>query len=388
MTKRNGPALAAGLMALALTVPAPAQEGPAPLLARIKAVKAEGQGNADAARAWRQLVELGPSALVPTLTALDDADPVAANWLRTAVDAIAEREMKAGRRLPVEALETYVKETKHAPAGRRLAYEWLTRVDPMTPSRLLPGMLNDPSVELRRDAVAVVLTEAQKLLDKGDKEAARATYQKALGGARDRDQVDLIARQLKKLGVEVDLAAHFGFVRTWHVVGPFDSTGGKGYKEIYDPERKADLAATFKGKGGAALAWKEHTTTDPYGVVDLNKAIGKHMGAAGYALAVVESPAERPVELRATSNNAVKIYLNGHLLYAKEEYHHGMYLDQHVGRGTLRAGRNEILIKVCQNEQKDDWAQSWQFQLRVCDSVGGAVPLVPMDKGQAREEKK
>ena len=49
-------------------------------------------------------------------------------------------------------------------------------------------------------------------------------------------------------------------------------------------------------------------------------------------------------------------------------------LAQHAGAGTLKAGRNEILIKVCQNEQKEDWAQMWSFQLRTCDSVGSAVP--------------
>jgi hypothetical protein len=50
-------------------------------------------------------------------------------------------------------------------------------------------------------------------------------------------------------------------------------------------------------------------------------------------------------------------------------------MDQHVGRGTLKAGRNEILVKVCQNEQTDSWAQQWSFQLRVTDALGGAVAL-------------
>ena len=36
---------------------------------------------------------------------------------------------------------------------------------------------------------------------------------------------------------------------------------------------------------------------------------------------------------------------------------------------------NEILIKVCQNEQEDTWAQLWSFQLRVTDHLGGKVPL-------------
>jgi hypothetical protein len=49
--------------------------------------------------------------------------------------------------------------------------------------------------------------------------------------------------------------------------------------------------------------------------------------------------------------------------------------DQYLARGKLKAGRNELLVKVCQNEQSEDWAQDWKFQLRICDASGGAVPL-------------
>jgi hypothetical protein len=71
--------------------------------------------------------------------------------------------------------------------------------------------------------------------------------------------------------------------------------------------------------------------------------------------------------------NACKIWLNGELLLEREVYHTGMDIDQYVGKGKLKSGRNMILVKVCQNEQTEDWAQSWQFQLRVCDSRGTAV---------------
>ncbi|MBI3406864.1 MAG: hypothetical protein HY040_00725 [Planctomycetes bacterium] len=51
-------------------------------------------------------------------------------------------------------------------------------------------------------------------------------------------------------------------------------------------------------------------------------------------------------------------------------------MDQHAGKGTLNKGRNEILIKVCQNEEKETWAEPWSFQLRICDDLGAAVPVV------------
>src|SRR5262249_40929654 len=131
----------------------------------------------------------------------------------------------------------------------------------------------------------------------------------------------------------------------------------------------------WKGKNHIPLRWSAHLATDPYGLVDLNKVIGKHMGVVAYAYAVVESPRLQPVQVRAGSNNAVKIFLNGKEIFFREEYHHGVQMDQHVGLGTLKAGQNDILIKVCQNEQTEDWAQNWSFQLRICDALGGAVPM-------------
>jgi hypothetical protein len=347
----------------------------APLLASIKAVGREGSGNVEAARAWRELVRLGPAVLPAVLAAFDDADRTTANWLRTAADAIAERALAGKQSLPTAELGQFILHQQHSGPARRLAYEWLARVDPKAPDRLLPGMLHDPSLELRRDAVERALQEAQASLNKGDKPGATAAFRKALSGACDRDQVDRIAKELHALGVEIDLAAHFGFLRQWLLIGPFDSHGGTGFQRVFPPEKSIDLAATYSGKNGMPVRWIAHTTTDPNGVIDLNKAIGKQMGAAAYAFAAVLSSSERPVQVRAGSQNAIKIYLNGKLIFFREEYHHGMQMDQHIGTGLLRAGRNELLIKLCQNEQTDDWAQNWSFQVRVCDPIGEPVSL-------------
>jgi hypothetical protein len=366
---------AVGVLGLLLARPTRGADEVGPLVARIKAVGAEGAGNPEAAAAWKQLVRRGPDVLPDLLAALDDAGPVAANWLRAAVDAVAERQLAQGRSLPAAALEKFVRDTRHSGPARRLAYEWLARVDAEAPKRLLPGMLHDPGAELRRDAVGLVLADARRRLERGDRPGAAAAYRKALAGALDPEQVDEIAAKLRELGTEVDLAAHFGFLRDWRLLGPFDNHGGAGFTAAFPPEKKVDLAGRCKGKGGVELRWARYTTADPYGVVDLNKALGKHSGAAAYAYAVVVSPAERPVQVRVGSENAVKVFLNGRPIFSREEYHHGMRIDQHVAPATLRAGRNEILLKVCQNEQKEEWAQKWSFQLRLTDAAGAKVPL-------------
>jgi hypothetical protein len=343
-------------------------------LQKLRAVGREGAGHEEAAAAWKAVVARGPAALLPVLGAFRDADPRAANWLRSAADAIAERALAAGQPLDAKALEGFVSDTKQDGAARRIAYEWLAKVDPAAPERLLPGMLDDPGRELRRDAVARAIREAEKTL-KDDKPAGTEALRRAFRSARDVDQVNGLAKQLKSLGVEIDFKAHYGLIDRWVLVASFDNSGMKGYDVAYEPEKGVDLKASYPGKGGTPARVVDYTTPDPQAKVDLNAALGKQMGVVAYAWAVVESAEERAVELRLATNNAVKVFVNGELAFFRNEYHHGMKLDQYVARVRLRKGPNGILLKVCQNEQKDDWAQTWSFQARLCDALGGAVPF-------------
>jgi hypothetical protein len=375
MLRRFTTAALAGLAvaALSVTVAQDADDVQAPL-AQLKKVGREGKGNAEAAKAWKALVNRGTPALIPILGAMDDDDLTSANWLRPAFEAIAEKALEA-KQLPKSDLEKFIADTKKAGIARRLAYEWLVKIDPDAPNRYLPGMLLDPSHELRRDAIERAIKDAEALTDKGDDKAARALYQKALKGACDQDHVEAIAKALEKSGDKVDQAKHFGFVTKWHLVAPFDNVKGVGYDRVYPPEKGVDLTASYDGKEDNKVAWVPSETKGGQGMADLNAALGKFKGAVAYAYAVVDSPKEQPVDVRVGCITSLKIWLNGKQIFAHDEYHHGMRMDQYVARATLKKGKNEILVKVCQNEQKDAWAQVWQLQLRLCDRVGSAVPF-------------
>jgi hypothetical protein len=179
---------------------------------------------------------------------------------------------------------------------------------------------------------------------------------------------------LKRLGHPADIAAHMGFITSWHLVGPFDNIADRGWNTAYPPEKEVDLSAEYDGQKGT-IGWSTHTTTDEFGLVDLNKALGKHKGAVAYAYVEFDSPREQPVELRLASVTAVKLWLNGKLLDERHIYHSGMEIDQYTSHATLRQGKNTLLVKICQNEQTDGWAQDWKFQLRVCDAIGGAADV-------------
>jgi len=355
-----------------------------PLLETLRAVGPRGAGNRPAAQAWEQVVRADAADLPTILAALDHAQPLAANWIRTAADAIAERTLASGGKLPAAELERFVLDTRHAPRARRLAYEWLVRVDPTAEERLIPGMLNDQSVELRRDAVARLIDQAAGLAKSGGSEAEiLATYRRAFAAARDVDQVRLLVARLKDLKQEVDLARHFGFVVRWKLIGPFDNSGEKGYEVVYPPERQVDLAASCAGKHGE-VKWIDYVSTDDYGRVDFNKALAEEKAVVGYAAAEFISDRRREVEFRFASDNAVKLWLGGTLIDEHKVYHSGSQMDQYVSRATLEPGRNMILVKVCQNEQTQDWARAWSFQLRVCDATGGAILSADRDRREER----
>lgn len=345
-----------------------------PFLERIKAVGKEGVGNQEAGAAWKNLVTIDGETLLPTLKAMDDASPAASNWLRTAAFAIFDKHNKSGKAVSPQVLEQYVQDRKNGPTGRRVAYELLTQLDEKTPERLLPGMIEDPSVDLRRDAIDAALLKVEPLV-KSKPEEAKSQYEKLFIASREESQAVKISKALKELGGKPDLATHFGVITEWKLVGPFDGPKGSGYAKVYEPEKSVDFAASYKGKNDADIKWKTFKTEDPLGVVDLNKAIGKNMDAVAYAYAQIETDREQTIELRFGTPNALKIFLNGKEIYAREEYHHGERFDQYRATAKLTAGKHFLMVKVCQDNQKESWTQNWQFRLRLCDPTGGALPL-------------
>jgi hypothetical protein len=158
----------------------------------------------------------------------------------------------------------------------------------------------------------------------------------------------------------------------WKVIGPFDNTDEKGFDVGNPPEQELDFAAAYPGKL-EEVSWIDTTTSDDYGDVDLNKALGKNNGVAGYAFATFYCDEPREVDLRLGTVNANKIWLNGELVGSFAVYHAGEDFDQYIVRGKLRQGKNTILLKILQNEMKESWAQEWKFQFRVCDASGTAI---------------
>ncbi|MEO6742823.1 MAG: hypothetical protein ABIP20_21490 [Chthoniobacteraceae bacterium] len=328
----------------------------------------EGAGNEAASAAWKKVVAAGPHALPALLAATGKGGPVADNWLRLAGDAITDAALHAKQPLPVAEIEAFLKDTGNPAAARQFAFDLIAKADASLADKIEPGLVHDPVQELRRGAVQRLITAAKAKA--GDE--SKASYLQALDAVRDEDQTNEIAGELKKLGVPVDLPKHFGFLMKWNVIGPFDNTERKGFDTVFPPEREVKADADYDGKTGK-VKWKPFESKDDRGKLDFNKPFGSLKEVTGYAMTKFDSPTEREAELRLGCKNGWKVWLNGELLFGRDEYHRGAQMDQYKMRCRLKKGANTILVKCCQNEQTEQWTVEWEFQLRVCDSTGTAI---------------
>ncbi|MBN8281415.1 MAG: hypothetical protein J0M16_12465, partial [Gammaproteobacteria bacterium] len=345
-------------------------------LARIRAVGPEGQGNTEAAKAWAEVAAAPADQLPRLLEAMNGAGDRARNYLVAAAATIADRQLKSGKGLPIADLGEFLLNPSHAGPSRRLALELVAKADAATAEAMIPGLADDPAPELRREAVQRLITAAASRASGDAKGAAVALYQQALGFARDGDQVESITKALKELGRTVDLVQRLGFLTRWQVIGPFDNKGGAGYDRVFPPETAVQLDAELDGLDGK-VRWKEFVSDHEFGMVDFNKAYAPLKEVAGYAYQVFHSEADQRAEVRIGCKNGWKLWVNGRYVFGRDEYHRGAEIDQYRLPVDLKAGRNTLLVKLTQNEQKEEWTVEWEFQLRITDPSGRVLRSAP-----------
>jgi hypothetical protein len=367
---------AAIITALSVVTPTVVRSGesedPKSAIHTIRQVGPEGRGSAEAAGAWKVLANTPIEQLPLLLAGMDGATPLARNWIRAAVDEIVERAERGKKPLPTVALESFLADTSHDPQARRLAFDLLVQQDKTASDRFLPKMVNDPSPELRRDAIGRVLDDAEKLFSAEKKAEAQSLFQQAFSAARDKDQIDKAAKRLKDLGQAIDLAKHLGFILDWKLIGPFANVEQKGVETPYPPEKALDVRAEYDGKEGK-VRWKDYVSKDENGIVDLNIGVGQHIEAVGYAATEFTSPAARDVEVRIGCYTVFKLWVNGQLALQRADAYTGMQFDHYRTKIPLREGKNTLLMKVCVDIPAPQLPKLWRFQLRVCDADGAAI---------------
>ena len=176
----------------------------------------------------------------------------------------------------------------------------------------------------------------------------------------------------------VDAVQHLGIVVDWWLVGPFDAPQKTGFAKVFEPENKVDLQAKYRGQAGE-IAWKKHHETDTLGQLDLNKQLGTTREAVGYAYAEIDVPREQAAQVRCGADDNCSVWLNGDKVFGRDQWLNGTRFDRFVTPIQLKAGRNTLLVKICQGPQHKDpeVPNNWSLQLRLCDADGRGVEFTP-----------
>ena len=123
----------------------------------------------------------------------------------------------------------------------------------------------------------------------------------------------------------------------WHHIGPFGAANfKKAYNEAFPPEKEIDLIKTYDDKKWVAKPeWEDgkiHNTL-------------QGSNSANYLFRTIEVPEARPLPISLGRDDAIKVWLNGQSVLAKE-VQGGVAKDQDKITLQLKAGPNQLLVKI------------------------------------------
>lgn len=156
------------------------------------------------------------------------------------------------------------------------------------------------------------------------------------------------------------LHKELGVVPAWKLCLPFYSVlrGLDGLNAVFEPERETVLAAEYPNPNQTAR-WMDAKTA-PDGVVDLlEHGVGYPDDAVAYALAVLEVPADVPDAVCHVAYDDLCAMWVNRTLVEKWEGERQWLRDDKVGAIPLKAGRNQLLLKIVNRRGP------WRFSARV-----------------------
>jgi len=181
-------------------------------------------------------------------------------------------------------------------------------------------------------------------------------------------------------------------VRQWYAIGPFPNTWGRGFNDVFPPEKEQVLQSVYQiselqegglnwdfwiyGSTAKEQRWQLYSSADYFS--DLHTIISgefQHhssgwdpsMGPVAYALTYVYSPDRRPAQIHVTAKN-VKVWVNGEKVVSR--YTDLYYMDMREywgvkGDCVLQPGWNKVLLKIAGN---------LKFMFRIANPNGSVMP--------------
>jgi hypothetical protein len=233
------------------------------------------------------------------------------------------------------------------PIDRLLVLSGLVKVGHRRALALAEQFMEEPS--LIDPAVGAIIEIANRI---GADEPDIAV--KAIEDALQRYDPPILRRRAGEVVNQIQ--AGEDFVNDWLVVGPY-ARGDAGPQELFD--------VAFPPEAGSELVpWALISITDPGtpGVVDLQQAIGGGDRCA-YLRTFIVADGDRPARLEISSDDGVKVWLNGHVVHANNALR-GLSAGADRVDVELREGRNDLMIKVTQG------GGGWAMACRLRDPLG------------------
>ncbi len=131
----------------------------------------------------------------------------------------------------------------------------------------------------------------------------------------------------------------------WHAVGPFRDKGGKpAFEFAFSPEteKTIDLAKGHKGKRDIDIKWE----AKDYGDAKVNDLTPFGDNCATYLYREIEAPAAMEFAASFGGDDNLVVWLNGEKLYS-DATNRACTPDQALLKLKLKAGKNQLLMKVC-----------------------------------------
>ena len=129
-------------------------------------VKGKGDGNLSAGEAWLKISSLPPRYIPDLLNAMNQANPIGDNWIRSAIEKISENSESS---LPVKKILQFLEDKSNSGEAREQAFQVLQSSNKDHAKKLIPTFLKDPTISLRRKAVSQLLLNASKETDQSKK---------------------------------------------------------------------------------------------------------------------------------------------------------------------------------------------------------------------------
>ncbi len=186
----------------------------------------------------------------------------------------------------------------------------------------------------------------QKMLEDTD-ESVRlqaAHFLSLLNDARSEPQVAKVVIASEEQRLAAVPASEIKTISEAWVVGPFPDGKG-GLDEIHPPEQGAiDLAAQYPSvypSGNDKLSWKQASNR----YFDFTKLFGNHDNVSAYAYCRLQSARRQRILLFVGSNDGVKVWRNGQLVWKNEVVRPALMFQDSVFL-DLQPGSNDLLVRI------------------------------------------